>query len=136
MRAQIVPEEFVQPEVVSARVAERLRNRVAPLALAGDGSGAEGVEGPGWEGWPFGRDLYVSEIYSLIQQVPGVKHVLDVQLGYRPVVPSKELRSVALEEGEEPPAELNLTTVRDRMLRVPADTLLCSLGHEIEVAEL
>ncbi len=62
--------------------------------------------GPDWEGWPFGRDLYVSEIYSLIQKVPGVKHVLDVRLSYRQVVPGKERTLAELEalpggEGEE-----------------------------------
>ena len=70
---------------------ERLRQFITPLALDGDDAFAE-MAGQAWEGWPFGRDLYVSELFSLIQQVPGVKHVLDVQLSCRPVEPGKESR--------------------------------------------
>jgi predicted phage baseplate assembly protein len=37
--------------------------------------------GPQSDGWPFGRDLSVSEIYGLLQRVPAVEFVEDVRLG-------------------------------------------------------
>jgi hypothetical protein len=43
-----------------------------PLTGGGDGSGGAG--------WPFGRDVYVSEVYQLLEGVPGVDYVVDVRL--------------------------------------------------------
>jgi hypothetical protein len=133
VRAEIVLSEYSQPEVVRARVAERLRNFITPLHLGGDGQLQDGFLGPGWKGWPFGRDLYVSEIDALIRQVPGVKHVWDVQVSQRPVVPSQE----TLAQGEESAGrdEETVTLVDQRRIQIPGDTLLCSLDHEIEVVE-
>jgi predicted phage baseplate assembly protein len=133
IHAEIVVSEFSQPEVVRASVREYLRMLLSPLAIEGDGQRQAEILGPDWEGWPFGRDLYVSEIYSLIQQVPGVKHVLDVQLGYRQVVPARERASQEEEEEVEP---VPLTPIQERMMQVPADTLLCSLDHDIRVVGL
>ncbi len=83
----------------------------------------------------------MSEIYSLLQRVPGVKHVLDVKLSQRPVNPGKEVPSAGDEEEEAqaPPqvkAELPLTPIEQRRFAVDADTLLCSLEHEIKITEL
>jgi predicted phage baseplate assembly protein len=39
--------------------------------------------GPEGDGWPFGRELYISEIYSRIQAVSGVDYVREVKLLYR-----------------------------------------------------
>ena len=136
VHTEIVASEYSQPEVVRARVAESLRKLISPLAMEQDNQHQDEIPGPDWQGWPFGRDLYVSEIYSLIQQVPGVKHVLDVRLSYRPVVPGKELPPQQEEGQEREPAEVALTAVEQRMLEVPEDTLLCSLDHEIQVVEL
>jgi len=36
--------------------------------------------GPAGLGWPFGRDVYRSEILQVIDGVPGVDHVLDLTL--------------------------------------------------------
>ncbi len=129
VHAEIVPDEYSPPDIIRARVIDSLKNFITPLT-PGDEGQVSG-EGPAWEGWPFGRDLYVAEIYSLIQGVPGVKHVLEVRLSQRAVIPSKEssLR-------EEEAAQESLTPVTERVLRVPDDALLCSLEHEIETAEL
>ena len=62
--------------------------------------------------------------------VTGVKHVLDVQLSRRPVDPTKE----GAEDREE--ADEALTPVKQRVVRLRADTLLCSLDHEIVLADL
>jgi hypothetical protein len=69
----------------------------------------------------------------LIQRAPGVKHVLDVRLSQRPVVPLTE-KPVRV-EGEEP-AEAALTPVEGRRLDLPPYALLCSLSHTIKIAEL
>jgi len=49
--------------------------------------------GPEGEGWPFGRDVYASEIYRLLERVPGVDFVPDVTL--TSTVPTGAPRSVA-----------------------------------------
>ena len=37
--------------------------------------------GPDGDGWPFGRDLIISEVYSCIQQrVPGVEYVEEARI--------------------------------------------------------
>src|SRR5262249_37140611 len=37
--------------------------------------------GPRGTGWPFGRDLHVSEVYGLLQRIPDVEFVDDVGIG-------------------------------------------------------
>ncbi|MEJ2209156.1 MAG: putative baseplate assembly protein [Anaerolineae bacterium] len=143
---QIVPSEYSPRDVIRARVEESLNELISPLAIGRNREEPPGTEGEvpalgaGWEGWPFGRDLYASEIFSLIQQVPGVKHVLDVRLSCRPVLPSREravLAAAGSDEGEVAEASgPMLSPVAGRMLAVPPDTLLCSLDHEVEVVEL
>jgi predicted phage baseplate assembly protein len=128
---QIVASEYSQPEVVRARVDEALKSLICPLSIVQDG-----LLGPDWEGWPFGRDLYISEIFSLIQQVPGVKHVLDVRLSFRPVIPSRESPALADEDQSGESTAVALTPITQRMLQVPPDTLLCSLVHDIQMVEL
>ncbi|HQE91677.1 MAG TPA: putative baseplate assembly protein [Anaerolineae bacterium] len=137
VNAQIIPSEFSQPEVVRARVAEALRTFISPLDIADEAAKQDALMDATWEGWPFGRNLYVAEIFSLIQRVPGVKHVVDVQLSTRPVIPKEELPP-----GEEMrPDQVNrreakLTPVQQKVIHVPADTLLCSLDHDIGLATL
>jgi predicted phage baseplate assembly protein len=144
---EIVVSEFSQPDLVRARAKEKLQNLLSPLAIGPASQNGEGPFGTGWEGWPFGRDLFVSEVYSLLQQVPGVKHVLDVRLDYRPVVPYheghlyeelevEESGSTTEEEVADHGSDPLLHPVEGRMLEVPPDTLLCSLDHRIEVVEL
>jgi hypothetical protein len=38
------------------------------------------VGGPTGDGWPFGRELNRSELYSLLHNLPGVEYVDDVRL--------------------------------------------------------
>jgi predicted phage baseplate assembly protein len=130
VHAEIVPSEFLAPDVVVERVSELLRLYLSPLAIETQDERLAAILDPGWEGWPFGQDLYVSELYARIQQVPGVKHVLDVRLGYRPVAPRQEAGTLRDAEGDEVP----LTD--ERTISVPADTLLCLLEAEIEVISL
>ena len=146
VRAEIVVSEHIRPEIVLGRVAEVLRQYLSPLAPSGQNLLPEGVVDPHWQGWPFGRSLYVAELYSLIQQVPGVKHVLDVQIRQRPVLPNKEAPPLGqLEDFAGATAgnlagaggqDNTLNLVTGKVLLVPADSLLCSLEHEIELVEL
>ncbi|MBL8057284.1 MAG: putative baseplate assembly protein [Anaerolineales bacterium] len=129
VEAEIAVAEYFAPEAVSAQVAERLRQFLSPLALTDEAEAAEAGLGPNWEGWPFGRTLFVSEVYMLIQRVPGVKHVLDVRLAQRPVNP---LTEKAAGEGEAPA----LLRLDGRRLDLPAHALLCSLEHSVKVVEL
>ncbi len=134
VHAEIVAADFSQPEVVKARVAESLHNFLSPLALTNGPEGQDELMGTHWEGWPFGRSLYVAEIFSLIQRVPGVKHVLDVQLSQRPVVPIEEIPPEAEEEGQQAKAEVS--PVQQKVVRIPGDALVCSLEHEITLTGL
>jgi hypothetical protein len=36
--------------------------------------------GPEGQGWPFGRDVYRSEVLQIIDETPGVDHVLSLEL--------------------------------------------------------
>jgi hypothetical protein len=133
VHAQVVPSEYSSPEAVKSRVVEILRTFLCPLSIAQDSEQLDDVMGTEWEGWPFGRDLYLAELFSLLQRVPGVKHVLDVQLGTRSVIPARELPP---EEREDQGRRKRLTQVDQKVVRVPANTLLCSLDHEITLVEL
>jgi predicted phage baseplate assembly protein len=127
VKARIIPEDFHQPAQVQLRVIEALNRYLAPLAMDEQQPILQNSEK--WEGWPFGRDLFLAEVISLIQQVPQVKYVLDVSVSSRPVVPVEEKNSY-----EDRPAPA-LTPV-DRVLQVPDDGLICSLDHEIEIISI
>ena len=70
--------------------------------------------------------MFAAEVISLIQQIPSVKFVMDVEILARPVVPVEE-KSLFEETIQVP-----LTPV-DKMLKVPVDGLLCSLDHQIDI---
>ena len=38
------------------------------------------IGGPQGDGWVFGRDLHISEVNALLQRVPGVEFVEEIQL--------------------------------------------------------
>ena len=62
--------------------------------------------------------------------------MLDVQLSHRQVVPAQEELAATESDEAEAPVEQVLTTIEGRSLKVPPDTVLCSLDHEIEIVEL
>jgi hypothetical protein len=64
-----------------------------------------------------------------------VKHVLDVRLSQRPIIPNKETPAEP-GEAESETDERDLTPVPGRMVEVADDTLLCSLSHVVEIAEV
>jgi len=143
--AEIVATDYSDPEVVRANVRRSLRSFIAPLDISEPGETRDELLGPRWDGWPFGRSLFISELYALIQRVSGVKHVLEVRLSTRPVLPQQEAPSSGEQtalvpvDPNAPPRELAeapLSAVKDRRLEITADTLLVSLDHDVQVVTL
>jgi predicted phage baseplate assembly protein len=123
--AEIVAGDYSQPDEVRARALQALRNFISPLAL-------DDSLGPDWDGWPFGKDLYVTEVYSLLEKVPGVKYVMVVRLSHRPITPG-------MEEAGEPEGEGPVLTelpMNQRSLVVPKGALLVSLEHDVQMVTL
>jgi hypothetical protein len=73
------------------------------------------VGGPGGQGWPLGRDLNRSELFGLLQQIPGVDY-------------ADELRLTLMEpSGNTPPRWAT------QKLVLAYDALLCSAQHQVKV---
>jgi predicted phage baseplate assembly protein len=127
VRAKIVPQDFTRPDEVAQQVKSELQRYLSPLALD-DGQPLLHFDEK-WVGWQFGRDLFTAEVISLIQQVPSVKFVLEVEVFSRTVVPVEEQSS--FDE-----AQLLALTPVQKVLRIPSDGLICSLQHEIELVSV
>ncbi len=123
VRARLVPQPFSNPAEVQQRVRRELERYLTPLPLDAPPLNQATAA---WQGWPFGKALFAAEIIALIQQIPEVQYVMDVQLAYRPVLPLEENTPF----GEEAPRPLQTVAT---VLRLPPDGLLCSLEHEIEL---
>lgn len=67
--ATLFLEEGARAADVRSRVQESIRTFFHPFK-----GGAEGT------GWPFGRNIYVSEVYELLDDIPGVNYVEIVKL--------------------------------------------------------
>jgi len=67
--AEVVPVSLDEADVVGSRVADRLTAYLHPLR-----------GGSGGSGWPFGRDVYVSEIAAVIERTDGVDYLKGVAL--------------------------------------------------------
>lgn len=127
IKARIVPQDYSQPAEVQQRVTDELKRYITPLQL--DDQQPLLKIGDKWEGWPFGRDLFTAEVISLIQQIPSVKYVLEVEVFSRKVVPAEE-KSIF---EDAPVPELSKV---ENVLIIPDDGLLCSLDHEIEIVNM
>jgi predicted phage baseplate assembly protein len=71
--------------------------------------------GPDGTGWPLGRDLHVSELYGLLQQLPAIDFVEEVRLSIG-------------DPGSGVPAAHNAPR-----LTVPHDTIICSGQHQVQL---
>lgn len=127
VKAKIVPQDFVRPSEAVRNVDQELRRYLMPLPLNDRTPLLQAEEH--WEGWEFGKDVFAAEIVSLIQQVPTVKYVLDVEVLSRSVVPVEE--SSIFDDGEATP----LTPVT-KILHIPDDGLICSLEHDVEAVNV
>lgn len=133
VRAQVVAEEFVSAEVLRGRLHRALRCFLSPLALENPDDPTNEWMPEGWEGWPLGRSLYISDIHALLQNIPGVRHVQDLQVASRQVLPVRELSLEAqYEQASSVPV---LLTPVDRVLYLEEDALLCSLLHEVVIVD-
>ena len=80
--------EVVGPQYLEVRVSARVRTRPHTNATRIRTKVLEALDafldprrgGPDGLGWPFGRDIYRSEILQVIDSVPGVDHVLELSL--------------------------------------------------------
>ncbi len=140
VEARIVPSIHVADEVVVGRVVDMLRHYLTPLPSAADTPFIPDPEsGEPWHGWPFGKPLYVAELYALIQRVKGVKHVLEVKISTRAVDPLQEISLTAMGE-EADPADARVgiapSPVEGNRLLIAPDALLCSLDHIVTVEHL
>jgi predicted phage baseplate assembly protein len=128
VKTNIVVDDYSNPGIVSTRVQHHLNNFLNPLVPHPENEEDDHILEQGWNGWPFGKSLFVAEIYSLIQRVPGVKYVIDVEILSRSLEPKDENLNP-----DEKPAAL---PVQDRVIWVPENGLICSLEHEITVMAL
>ena len=94
IKATLYLEDDVPPATARARAIAALLALFHPL-----------TGGPDGRGWPFGRDVQVSEIYEVLDKVPGIDFVRSVRLGDQTPAPSsvalKEYELVAVEVSDE-----------------------------------
>lgn len=141
-QVQIEPAPWSAPETIRVRALEALRSYLSPLPL-GDSSQIP-FNPEEWQGWPFGGDLYITDLYTMLQKIPGVKHIRDIQLSLREVKPATENLWQLQEEGSEPgeggegtaQTDKPLTPVMGRVVELDPDSLICSLDHEVIIAEV
>jgi predicted phage baseplate assembly protein len=69
VRATVKPHQGADPIQLQQRIVQALEQFFDPLS-----------GGPAGTGWPFGRDVYRSEVLQLIDEIPGVDHVLTLEL--------------------------------------------------------
>jgi predicted phage baseplate assembly protein len=69
VEATVMVHKHASVERVQSQIVERLSKYVDPLIGGADGTG-----------WPFGRDLYLSEVLTIMQSVSGVEFVQDATL--------------------------------------------------------
>ena len=124
--AKVVPVDFVNPHDVASQINAEIKQYLTPLSL--DDKQPKFPTDDNWEGWKFGRDLFIGELMSIIQQVPTVKYVVDVEIFSRTVVPVEEKN--IFDDGTEKPL-----TPAGKVLNIPEDGLVCSLEHDIQIVD-
>jgi predicted phage baseplate assembly protein len=129
VKAQVVVDDYSSPDVVLPRVDHYLRNFLNPLVPYPEQEQEFPLQDRTWNGWQFGKDLFAAEVFALIQRVPGVKYVINVEIASRPVSPKSE---TPLNAAQQPPLEV----LEEKILWVSPDTLVCSLDHEIEAVDM
>jgi predicted phage baseplate assembly protein len=74
------------------------------------------VGGPAGTGWPFGRELHVSELYALLQRIPGIEYIDELRV---------EVSEPGSSEGPQ---------VVSARLPVPPRGVICSHVHRVNRA--
>jgi hypothetical protein len=95
----------VRPEIVRDRALTSLYEYINPL-----------TGGPDGNGWPFGREINVGEVFALVAGVEGVSSVESVELYLSDLVTNEVGRQAR------------------QSLRLPTDTLFVSFQHQVLVS--
>ncbi|HMO59875.1 MAG TPA: baseplate J/gp47 family protein, partial [Roseiflexaceae bacterium] len=69
VEARLKPARETLGETLTREAQQRLYRFLNPL-----------IGGPDGNGWPFGRDLYLSEVYAVLQSMPGLAYIEQVRL--------------------------------------------------------
>lgn len=110
--AEVVPLPDAKKETVEQTARNALKNFLAPL---------DANDNPNWS---FGRSVFVSEIYELLDQLPGIDYVTSVELNT--LVPSRRIEAQGSLVGIElKPHEL-VKDPTDSDLEIKANTLRLS----------
>ena len=83
IKAIVVPLPDEQEQPLQQRVVDAVKKFFDPRTGGEDG-----------QGWPFGRNVFVSEIYSLLDQLPGVDYVI-MPITLTPATPGRLISSTA-----------------------------------------
>ena len=104
VEATIVVQRHIDPEIVRQGVLDKISRHLDPIHGGADGGG-----------WPFGRDLYLAEMQSVVQSVRGVEYAQDVTL-----------YQIDL--------QTNQTRAAGQRIALAEDVLLMPSGHVVTVA--
>ncbi len=105
--ATLCLEEGSQKNIIQLRVKDRIQDFFHPLK-----GGANGT------GWPFGRNVYISEVYALLNEIVGVDYVESVCL------------KPSLSTNSEPVREVEIKA--DELVQIKIDTLEIQGGKSYE----
>ena len=83
--ATLVPHSDARIEEIPGQAVKLVRQFFNPLPTE------DGVAG---QGWPFGRNVYLSEVYELLEKAPGVDYVAAVELNGQAASVSLEARQL------------------------------------------
>ena len=87
---------------------------------------------PGSQVWPYGRHLYLSDIYAQVQALPGVEHIKAVKMWWCDMTPeqAKAVVTQLKQDKESTPTALNWHLAQEGMVPTPAGGLLYLLETE------
>jgi hypothetical protein len=101
IRARVRVRAGSDPAQVATQVERRLYHYINPV-----------TGGPTNDGWPFGRGLFLSEVYAIVQGTPNIDYI--EELSIFPVDPKTGERQEATSK-----------------VSISPDSLFCSYKHEI-----
>ena len=107
-------------ETVEKAVLDRLNSFLSPLK----GGGSDG------NGWPFGRPVYLSEMYALLDQVKGVDYIKKLTLVRSSICKAADETAAAARPGELIQCIVEDVEV-DGDISMPAYGLACSGDHVV-----
>lgn len=116
VEAKVVFNSMDQKKVAEGRIIDNLKQFFHPL-YGGDGN----------TGWDLGKHLYVSEVYAVIKNTPGVDYVSDIA-----IKASMQCFTVSLEPLESGPYKPLVAYPKYSAVRSDDNSILYALGEKIE----